>query len=59
MTMLVQHPLCSNFKIARYPTLKYGLPAAFKQNSDLNLEEFTGQRKPRDIIEWVGQQKGV
>lgn len=54
-----EHPLCSKFKIGRYPTLKYGLPAAFKPDSESKLEEFTGQRKPNDIIEWVGQQKGV
>lgn len=57
--IFVQHPLCSKFKIGRYPTLKYGLPAAFKPDSESKLEEFTGQRKPNDIIEWVGQQKGV
>ena len=57
--VLLQHPLCSQFKIGRYPTLKYGLPAAFNVDSESKLEEFTGQRKPDDIIQWVGQQRGV
>lgn len=57
--LALQHPLCSKFKIARYPTLKYGLPGAYKEGSEIKLEEYLGQRKPKDIIEWVGQQKGV
>lgn len=55
----LQHPLCNSFKISRYPTLKYGLPTAFRAGSEIQLQEYVGQRMPTDIIQWIGQQKGV
>ena len=56
---LLQQTVCNSFKISKYPTLKYGLPAAFVDGSEVKMEEYVGQRKPTDIIRWIGQQKGV
>jgi len=55
----MQAKLCNQFGVGRYPTLKYGLPASFKEKAEVKAEDYSGQRKPKDIVQWVGQQKGV
>ena len=51
--------LCGRFGISRYPTMKYGLPSAFKEENTALLQEYTGQKKAEDIVSWLGTQKGV
>ena len=56
---MLQSKLCNQFGIGRYPTLKYGLPAIFSEDESQKLVEYKGNRQPADIVQWIGQQKGV
>ena len=52
----MQGVLCSRFGIGHYPTLKFGRPADFEAGKEKALEEYSGVKGEREIIEWVGKQ---
>ena len=51
-----QGALCSRFGIGHYPTLRFGRPADFEAGKEKALEEYSGVKGEREIIEWVGKQ---
>ncbi len=51
-----QGAVCSRFGIGHYPTLKVGRPADFEAGKEKALEEYSGVKGEKEIIEWVGKQ---
>jgi hypothetical protein len=41
--------------VGHYPTLKFGRPSDFKTSKEGKVEEYSGVRAEKDIIEWVGK----
>ena len=54
MRCWVQAALCSLYNIGHYPTLKFGRPADFEVGRG-KLEEYSGVREEKEIVEWVGK----
>ena len=50
----VQAALCSLYNIGHYPTLRFGRPADFEVGRG-KLEEYSGVREEKEIVEWVGK----
>ena len=50
----MQAALCSLYNIGHYPTLRFGRPADFEVGRG-KLEEYSGVREEKEIVEWVGK----
>lgn len=50
-----QGALCALYNIGHYPTLKFGRPADFEVGKKGNLEDYSGARAEKEIIEWIGK----
>jgi len=55
----MQGSLCSLYNIGHYPTLKFGRPADFKVSEGGKLEDYSGVRAEKEIIEWVGKMQST
>ena len=51
----LQAALCTLYNIGHYPTLKFGRPADFEVSKGGKLEDYSGVRAEKEIIEWVGK----
>ncbi len=51
----MQGALCTLYNIGHYPTLKFGRPADFEVSKGGKLEDYSGVRAEKEIIEWVGK----
>ena len=51
---VLQGALCTLYNIGHYPTLKFGRPADFEASRGGKLEDYSGVRAEKEIIEWVG-----
>ena len=52
---MFQGALCTLYNIGHYPTLKFGRPADFEVSKGGKLEDYSGVRAEKEIIEWVGK----
>ena len=50
-----QSALCNRFGVGHYPTLKFGRAGDFG-GGDALLEELSGGRSAKDVIQWAGKQ---
>ncbi len=57
--LAMQGALCSLYNIGHYPTLKFGRPADFKVSEGGKLEDYSGVRAEKEIIEWVGKMQST
>jgi hypothetical protein len=53
--VLRQGALCSLYNVGHYPTLKFGRPADYEVDKGGKLEDYSGVRNEKEIIEWVGK----
>lgn len=51
----LQGVLCTLYNIGHYPTLKFGRPADFEVSKGGKLEDYSGVRAEKEVIEWVGK----
>ena len=57
--MCAQNALCSRFSIGHFPTLFFGRPGDFDEGKSAALQEFSGAKTEKAIIEWVGKQQST